>query len=155
MPSWIKGKDGELGWEKAKSIVKKEYGSGIEKSDPEKFYSLVTTIYKNVCKSPDYECGIVKKTESENVTMRSLIEKKMGKTDVEQTADRIVGELKKAGIRATSGMDEVYISSGDDEVSMTFNPNTGKASVRMVLYREVDANGKAIKKAIKDHGVKV
>lgn len=64
MPNWIKGPDGEKAWGKAKKIVAKEYGATIEKSDPDKFYSLVTTIYKNVCKSPDYDCGIAAKSES-------------------------------------------------------------------------------------------
>jgi len=58
MPKWVSGPDGEKAWKKAKGIVGKEYGAGLEKSNPDKFYSLVTTIYKNVCKSPDYDCGI-------------------------------------------------------------------------------------------------
>jgi len=64
MPNWIKGPDGEKAWEKAKKIVAKEYGAGLKKSDSDKFYSLVTTIYKNVCKSPDYDCGIGEATRN-------------------------------------------------------------------------------------------
>ena len=75
MPDWVSGADGEKAWKKAKGIVAKEYGAGIEKSDPDKFYSLVTTVYKNVCKSPDYDCGIGKAEGVESKsTMRKLAE---------------------------------------------------------------------------------
>lgn len=60
MPKWIVGKDGESAWAKAKNIVRKEYGAALEKSDSDRFYSLVTTVYKSICKSPDYDCGIGK-----------------------------------------------------------------------------------------------
>jgi hypothetical protein len=56
--SFVKTSDGEKAWKKAKGIVQKEYGAGLEKSNPDRFYSLVTTVYKSVCKSPDYKCGI-------------------------------------------------------------------------------------------------
>ena len=63
MPEWLKGKDSEDVWNRAKSIIKDEYGN-IEKSDSDRFYSLVTAVYKNICKSKDYDCGIGKKSES-------------------------------------------------------------------------------------------
>ena len=65
MPNWITGKDGDKAWKKATDIVTKEYGASVKDSDPDKFYSLVTTVYKNVCKSPDFDCGI---KESRTVT---------------------------------------------------------------------------------------
>ena len=58
MPSWLAGKHGEKAWRKAKGIVVDQYGKGLEKSDPDRFYSLVTTVYKNICKSDKYDCGI-------------------------------------------------------------------------------------------------
>lgn len=58
MPSWVSGKHGEKAWKKSIGIVSSEYGAGLKKSDSERFYSLVTTVYKKVCSSPDYECGI-------------------------------------------------------------------------------------------------
>jgi len=74
MPNWVIGKDGEKSWKKAAGIIRKEYGSDIEKSDPDKFYSLVTTIYKNVCKSPDYDCGIGKAEDVGNSRFDKLAE---------------------------------------------------------------------------------
>ncbi len=71
MPAFVKGPDGEKAWKKAKGIVEKEYGD-IEKSDPDKFFALVTTVYKSVCKSPDFNCG--EATEGA-VSMGSLIER--------------------------------------------------------------------------------
>jgi|GEM_PF-4261046 len=75
MPSWITGKDGERAWQKAKGIVAKEYGAAVERNDPDRFYSLVTTVYKSVCKSPDYDCGIAKKTEDVSPRLDSLMER--------------------------------------------------------------------------------
>lgn len=72
MPEWISGKDGEAAWEKAKAIVKSEYGASVEKSDPDKFYSLVTSVYKKICSGEKYTCGIAGKTESTH--MKNLIE---------------------------------------------------------------------------------
>lgn len=55
MPSFIKGKDGERAWSKAKRIIGKQYPK-IDK-DSDRFYRLVTTVYKSVCKSKDFDCG--------------------------------------------------------------------------------------------------
>jgi|GEM_PF-3695728 len=78
MPAnFVRTPDGEKAWKKAKGIVAKEYGAGLEKSDPDKFYSLVTTIYKNVCKSPDFDCWISKAEAAEPGTMGVLIEEKI------------------------------------------------------------------------------
>ena len=74
MPNWIIGTDGEKSWDKAAGIVRKEYGSDIEKSDSDKFYSLVTTVYKNICKSPDYDCGIGRNESVGDPKLASLAE---------------------------------------------------------------------------------
>jgi hypothetical protein len=73
MPAWVKGKDGEKAWAKAKAAAKKQY-PGVEQSDPDKFYAIVTTIYKNICKSPDYDCRIGEEIET-RTHMRHLIER--------------------------------------------------------------------------------
>lgn len=53
----VKGKDGERAWEKAKSIVRKQYPALSENGKgKDRFWALVTTVYKSVCKSPDYAC---------------------------------------------------------------------------------------------------
>lgn len=44
----VRGPEGEEQWERAKQVVIDQYGD-ISKSDPEKFYSLTTTIYKSMC----------------------------------------------------------------------------------------------------------
>jgi len=73
MPSWVSGPDGEKAWNKAKGIVREQYGAGLEKSDPDRFYSLVTTVYKSVCKSPDFSCGVGKAESFEPGTMGEMI----------------------------------------------------------------------------------
>ena len=57
MPKFVKTPGQERAWARAKEIVAKEYGSGLEKSDPDKFYALTTQIFKSVCKGDEYECG--------------------------------------------------------------------------------------------------
>jgi len=55
MPQTINGKPvNEKAWKRAKAIVNQEYPKLGGEGD--KFYALVTTIYKSVCKSPDYAC---------------------------------------------------------------------------------------------------
>jgi len=70
MPNWISGKDGEKAWKKAKWIVSSEYGADVEKYDSDKFYALVTTVYKDICKSAGWDCGIAKKVEDVSVSGR-------------------------------------------------------------------------------------
>ena len=68
MPSFVKGKDGERAWSKAKSIIKNQY-SKIDK-DSDRFYRLVTTVYKSVCKSKDFDCGKFESINEERKMMR-------------------------------------------------------------------------------------
>lgn len=50
MPSGaIKGPGAEEIWKRAKDIISQEY-PGTEKSDPNKYYALVMTVYKSICK---------------------------------------------------------------------------------------------------------
>lgn len=151
MPKWISGPDGERAWKKAKGIVANEYGRGLEKSAPEKFYSLVATIYKNVCKSSDYDCGI---GEGKEMSMKELIERASKRSDSEAMADLIMQGLKKHGIkRVTKSLDELYIESGDDEASIHFDSKGGRAFIRVVINDESKADAKAIAAILKKHGM--
>jgi len=89
--------------------------------------------------------------------MKELIEKatRGEKIDDEETiAKRVKDELKAAKVRRVSrATDELYIDAGIDEASVFFDPKTNKASVRMVIVREADADGKAIAALLKKHGV--
>jgi hypothetical protein len=70
MPAgFVSGPEGEKQWERAKKAAKEQYGD-IEKSNPDKFFALVTTIYKAMCEK--HNCGT--KGESVGTKMRDLIE---------------------------------------------------------------------------------
>jgi hypothetical protein len=91
--------------------------------------------------------------------MRELIEKKSAdageqlKGD-EALASEVETDLKKLKVRRVSrAHDEVYIDAGNDEASITFNAKKKTAGVRIVLYRDVPATGKAITDLLKKHGV--
>lgn len=74
MPAWLKGKDSEDAWEKAKSIAMDEYSEEKDK-DPDKFYAIVATIYKKICGSNKYACGVGESESVASGSMRLLIEK--------------------------------------------------------------------------------
>jgi len=89
--------------------------------------------------------------------MKDLIEKAAAKKgdSAEEMAKRVEEELKKAGVkRVTRNIDEVYVSAGENEAWMTFNTRENKAGVRVAVFEEVDASGKAIAAFLKKHGVK-
>ena len=74
--------------------------------------------------------------------------------DAETIATRVKGELKIAKVRRVhQGNDELYIDAGNDEASVSFNPKTKQAFVRMVIVREADMTGKSIADVLKKHGV--
>jgi len=56
MPAWLKGKDAEKAWQWAKGKVREQYPKIDSEKDSDRFYKLVTTLYKNRCTNPDYEC---------------------------------------------------------------------------------------------------
>ena len=117
----VRGPDGEKAWERAKEIVREQYGD-IEKSDKDRFYALVTTVYKSICKSPDYNCRV-----GEDIrpgTMGELIERlaRIGQGDVRRLAAydfgsfvrNFAGEL--AMKTAAKGEPEHEIVRGDPKV---------------------------------------
>lgn len=62
----VRGKEGEKAWERAKQIVRKNYPdlANVDKTTKDRklkdrFYALVVTLYKSVCKSPKYQCEMV------------------------------------------------------------------------------------------------
>ena len=74
MPSSsVKGPDGEKAWERAKEIVKMSY----PKAKGDKFWALVQTIYKDVCKSDKYNCESLQK-ESSSPKMSEILERLNG-----------------------------------------------------------------------------
>jgi hypothetical protein len=48
MPNIVQTPQDEVAWDRAKDIVAKQYGDGLKKSNPERFYSLTTAIFKQV-----------------------------------------------------------------------------------------------------------
>lgn len=60
--SSVKGPEGEKAWKRAKEIVRMSYPDAKEDSD--KFWALVQTIYKDVCKSDKYNCESLQKNSS-------------------------------------------------------------------------------------------
>lgn len=53
----VKGPDGEEAWKKAMSIVRDQYPDlDPDGGDSDRFYALVTTVYRSVCKSDKYSC---------------------------------------------------------------------------------------------------
>lgn len=152
MPEWLRGKDSEAAWERAKKIVSDEYGKGLKDSDPNKFYALVTTIYKNICKNEKHHCGIGKKMkEGKESRLSELIEKANSKKRGE--VDKIVDELKSLGLKKIQkSMGDIYVDSGDDEASISVDPKGKKAIVRIVSSSTVDVTGKSIVKLLKAKG---
>jgi hypothetical protein len=78
MPAFIKTKEDEELWQRAKDAVVDQYGD-IEKSDPEKFFSIVTSVYKNMCKK--HECSPFK-NESISRKISELLERIAKKQNV-------------------------------------------------------------------------
>ncbi len=56
MPGFVSGPDGEKVWWMAKRLAKEQY-PGLKDKDKDKFYAIVTSIMKNICKSNEYNCG--------------------------------------------------------------------------------------------------
>lgn len=48
MPNIVQTPQDEVAWDRAKDIVAKQYGDGLKKSNPERFYALTTAIFKQV-----------------------------------------------------------------------------------------------------------
>mgnify|MGYP001822898733 CR=1 FL=1 len=69
MPAFVKGPDGEKAWGRASAEAEKQY-PGLKDSDPDRFYAIVTTIMKNICKSDKYDCGGFGESRG---TMRDMI----------------------------------------------------------------------------------
>jgi len=91
--------------------------------------------------------------------MRDLIEKKTAGAGEqfkgeEALAAEVEADLKKHKVRRVSrGIDEVYIDAGMDEAAITFNAKKKTAGVRIVLYRDIPATGKAITDLLQKYGV--
>lgn len=139
-PNFVKN---EKVWNRAKELVKKEYGD-IKKSDPDKFYALTTTIYKSICKSPDYDCG--KTYES----TRSLLNR---------MAESIISEagvtlFQMEQIMGWHIQDAAYLRKWGEKQSGEKRKNAYKAAVMHELaakeFKKVlAAGGKGIRKAQK------
>lgn len=50
MPNSIPAPQDVVAWDRAKDIVDKQYGAGLKKSNPDRFYALTTTIFQQVRK---------------------------------------------------------------------------------------------------------
>jgi hypothetical protein len=74
MPKAMHGQPvNEKAWQRAKTIVGREYPKLGGKGD--RFYALVTTIYKSVCKSPEYACEGVRGYGGGMNGMNSLLQR--------------------------------------------------------------------------------
>jgi len=97
MPGFVGGRDGERAWGKAKRIILKQYpqlaGSDDEdapKAKKNKFYALVTTVYKSVCKGSDFECAPMQ-SESMGETLDRL--ELVNESDFAMVRDQMVEEI--------------------------------------------------------------
>lgn len=97
MPAWLeKTPDGKKAWERAKKIVKDQYPGTDEKSDPEKFYALVTQITKSICKSEKYDCGDFPKMESMSEMLHRIQEASGSDvSDVKRISSEILSRMSK------------------------------------------------------------
>lgn len=131
MPSnLVRTKDGEKAWKKAKVAANKQY-PGAEKSDPDKFYAIVTTIYKKICKSPDYDCRVGEEIEVKT-RMRSLIERleRIGNPEFRAMA---VADLGRK-VRNFSGEMAISLADKNDpygELAMN-SPKVKKTGQKMI-----------------------
>lgn len=150
--SFVVGKYGEKAWKRAKDLVDNEYGAELEESDPEKYYALVATIYKNICKSPKHDCAVKgEKKESELISIGNLIEKA---NDRNAMVDSIVNQLKTSGIKKINKSgNEIYIESGDNEASISIDENRNKSKVRIIIYKDMEIDGKKIASFLKKYGI--
>jgi hypothetical protein len=114
MPAFIKTKEDEALWKRSKAATIDQYGD-IEKSDPEKFFSIVTTIYKNMCKKGG--CSPFK--NEANLCSRSM-KQLLERIETMSIADAI--KEKKKAEKWFKGLNDREIGQiGDDLVNVEFD----------------------------------
>lgn len=111
MPSWIKGKDNEEKWEKAKEIVKKQYS--LTEDDGEDFWKLVVGVYKRMG-------GEIKKADEMGVIEHMSI-KRTGIRNIEnnalKTGDKAADIIESLVLsRKEVSIIEEYINEGIDNI---------------------------------------
>lgn len=130
----VRGPEGEEQWERAKKAAIDQYGD-ISKSDPEKFYSIVMTIYKSMCTkhkcSPKAESismsKLISLLESKKVDWKTAfpsydVQQKMedlypeGEPDYKPISDALIERVKKIHVIFEKYMKMVSSSMKDDDM---------------------------------------
>lgn len=74
MPAGIRGPEAEKSWDRAKAAAKEQY-PGLEAKNKDRFYAIVMTIYKSMCKNK--ACSPKKEGMSDILNRIELVESKV------------------------------------------------------------------------------